>query len=86
MNKIRLDREGNSVKVGSHVKVIEIPDDLPKGLPDEDKSAINAQVGNTLIIEGFSENGFAELEFFDDLGNLHTIWINPNCLENIEKT
>ena len=80
----KFDRKNNLLKVGNQVMVIRIPQSLPEGLPEEDVIAINSQMGKTLIIEGFSENGDVELEFFDDFGHSHTIWIDASCLKKIE--
>ncbi len=76
-----IDRNKNTINIGDHVKVIEIPEWLPEGLPEKDQIAISAQVGRVLIVEGFGEDGSVELEFIDDAKHIHTIWVAPNCLE-----
>ncbi len=71
----------NSLCVGDMVLVNEIPGTLLAGLPIEDQVAISLQKGKIVELLGFDDYGFAELDFFDDSGNLHTIWIEPTALE-----
>lgn len=81
MNQVHFDRNKNPITIGDHIRIIEIPEGLPEGLPEEDQVAIYAQVGKVLVVQGFEMDGSAELEFVDDAGHIHTIWINPNYLE-----
>lgn len=81
MNQALVDCHGCPIVVGDSVKVIDIPAWLPQGLPEEDQIAIWSQIGKTLVIQGFSEDGDAELEFADNDGHIHTIWIALHCLE-----
>lgn len=81
MQMHRLDRNGNPIAAGDNVRVVEIPAQLPCGLPQEDQLAIRQQVGRTLIIAAFNEDGHAELEFIDGSGCMHTIWLAPCFLE-----
>ncbi len=80
MRQDPLDRNKKPIAVGDSVKVVEIPARLPQGLPNEDQIAIYEQIGKELIIQGFNQDGHAELEFVDSSGYLHTIWIEPQCL------
>lgn len=84
MNQTLVDCHGNPLDVGDSVKVIDIPAWLPQGLPEEDQIAICSQIGKTLIIQGFNGDGDAELEFVNNNGHIHTIWIKPHCLEKIQ--
>ena len=83
MYQAPLDRNHKPIVAGDNVKVVEIPARLPVGLPREDQIAIHAQHGKTLTIQGFDQNGYAELEFVDSAGHVHTILIEPYCLEKI---
>ena len=85
MSQTHLDRNQNLVIDGDHVKIIDIPERLTAGLPKEDVVAINSQVGKVLIVQGFEKNGSVELEFIDDAGHFHTIWIEPSCLLRIAR-
>lgn len=81
MRQVSLDRNKKPIAVGDSVKVIEIPVRLPQGLPEEDQIAIRDQIGKVSIIQGFNQDGYAELEFIDNAGHIHTIWIESHCLE-----
>jgi len=83
MNQSSIDQHGSPIVVGDRVKVVKIPTRLPQGLPEEDQIAIYSQIGKTLIIQGFNEDNNAELEFTDNDGHIHTIWIKPDCLEKM---
>lgn len=85
MQKNSCDCNGNSITVGDSVKLVSIPVRLLEGLLQDDQIAIHAQLGRILIIEGFDLNSYAELEFFDAAGYIHTIWIEPCYLEKFEK-
>ncbi len=76
-----VDRNDKPIAAGDSVKVIEIPALLPQGLPEEDQIAIHAQLGKVLIVQGFNQSGYVELEFVDVAGYIHTIWIGSHCLE-----
>jgi hypothetical protein len=58
---------------------------LPPGfvddLPDEDQRALLAVVGKLIALNGYDEDGRAELEFVDHEGVDHTIWINPQFID-----
>lgn len=64
-------------------RIVDIPEEIPEGLPEEDQIAIRAQVGKIMVIQDFNNDGAAELEFVDDAGHIHTIWIDPDCLAYI---
>ena len=67
--------------IGDTVLIKRIPEALLIDLPEEDQEAIRACAGQLLSISGFDVYGQAEIEFFDLQGNLHTIWIQTDCLE-----
>jgi hypothetical protein len=54
---------------------------LPPGfvddLPDDDQRALLAAVGKLVALNGYDEDGRAELEFVDHEGVDHTIWLDP---------
>jgi hypothetical protein len=84
MNKYPLkpiDRDGNKIVQGSKVVFLEAPITLLKGLPLEDQQAISRQVEKILQVQGFNEYGHAELEFVDDDGTMHFIWVEPVVLK-----
>lgn len=81
MRNAIVDRNDKPIVAGDSVKIIEIPALLPQGLPEEDQIAIHTQLGEVLIVQGFSQSGDIELEFFDVAGHIHSIWIESHCLE-----
>jgi len=78
--KASLDSVGRILSSNDNVLINRIPDDLLKELLVEDQEAIKKCVGKRLIISGFDSNGNAEIEFIDEQGHQHTIWIASNCL------
>jgi hypothetical protein len=62
---------------------------LPRGfvddLPDEDQRALLEQVGKPVVLNGYDEDGRAELEFADRAGTFHTIWVEPKFIESKAK-
>lgn len=75
------DHAGQRLEIGDQIVVRAIPQELIHDLPEEDVEAINSQIGKTLVISGFSEYGYVELDFVDSLDRMHTIWIEPAYLE-----
>jgi hypothetical protein len=64
---------------GRSVILTSLPPGLLNGLPSEDQSAIQAIVGRPITFVGFT-HGQAELEFFDEDGDGHTIWVAPSFI------
>jgi hypothetical protein len=61
-----------------------VPEHLLDGLPDEDQVAIRAAIGKPVTLVGHDEDGRAILEFSDETGDMHTIWVDPASLEPID--
>jgi hypothetical protein len=76
-----VDAHGKAIQTGDPVVLRDVPDQLLDGLPEEEQKAIRAQKNRTLKVVAFDESGYAELEFTDAGGMLHTIWVEPRCLE-----
>jgi hypothetical protein len=62
---------------GDLVVLLSVPASLLKGLPEEDQRAIQSAIGTTVIFAGMSYEQ-AELEFKDNAGDDHTIWVDSN--------
>ena len=75
-----LDQFGQPVVAGDEVVLSEAPAVLLNGLPEEDQIAIKAQVGKKLKLNEFDAFGNAELEFIDQAGVIHFIWVEPKYL------
>lgn len=80
---MRKDINGSDLSIGDLATVRAIPPELLSGLPEEDQKAISAQLGSTLSIDSFSPQDEAELEFVDDQGTHHTIWLAGAHLERL---
>jgi len=75
-----IDALGKTIATGDKVLFKIAPEWLLNDLPIEDQSAIKAQEGKPMEIIGFSEYGYAEMEFTSIDGNFHTIWVKPEEL------
>ena len=75
------DSNGEPIRKHDVLTMTRAPEDLTRGLPPEDQSAIRDQVGSTVVVVGFDDHGNVEVEFSDRGGTLHTIWIEPACLQ-----
>jgi hypothetical protein len=58
----------------------EAPDSLLNGLPLKDQMAIKAVVGKPVVLVSI-DNGEAELDFVDDDGYGHTIWVADDLIK-----
>jgi hypothetical protein len=54
---------------------------LPPGWLDNHQAAITAIVGKPISFLGYDQDGRAELEFTDEQGTFHTIWLQPRFVE-----
>jgi len=77
------DKNGTSLKIGDYVTFETATQELLYDLPIEDQHAIKAQIGNVFEIKGFNEQGNPELEFEDETGVLHTIWVENTCVMKV---
>jgi len=61
-----------------------IPKELPLGftddLPEEDQRAISAVVGKPILLNKYERDGRAELEFTDNEGVGHFIYVDPKFI------
>jgi hypothetical protein len=74
------------MKVGDSVRLVGVPNGL-EDYPDfPTKSTFERCVGKEFLIDGFNEQGMAELIIESVTGSLgETIWIEPQYLELILK-
>ena len=68
------------VKPGERVVLTELPAGLIDGLPEEDQRAIVEIIGKPVLLEGFDDDGRAELEFVDSEGTIHFIYVDPKLI------
>lgn len=69
-------------KPGDTVVLTGVPSGLPDGLPSEDQTAIVEAVGKPVLLVGY-EDGRAELEFTDDHGTIHSIYVHPSFIRAV---
>lgn len=81
--KTIFDSNHNSLSEGDNVQLLSASEDLLRGLPLSDQSAIQDQVNKIMAIQSFNEYGHVELEFTDVNGNMHFIWVEPKDVEKV---
>lgn len=59
---------------------------FPDGLPHEDQQALQDVVGKSVILNGYDEEGRAELEFCDKQGLRHFIYVDPRFIRAIDSS
>jgi hypothetical protein len=66
-----------NMQPGDLVVLISVPSVLFSGLPEEDQAAIRSVIGKQVKFAGIAY-GQAEIEFKDDRGDEHTIWVDAD--------
>ena len=69
----------HNLKPGGKVILAEVPTGLLTDLPSEDQKAILEIIGKPILFVGL-DDGRAELEFTDDEGVIHFIYVDPKFL------
>jgi len=80
---IPADRNGSPLAIGDSVIFKHASEGLLRGLPSGDQLAIRNQEGNALEIIGFNDQGNPELEFVDESGVRHSIWVENSNIEKV---
>jgi hypothetical protein len=68
---------------GDSVVLEKVPLGLLDGLPKEDQQSISEIVGKPIRLNKYDEDGRAELEFTDQLGVIHYIYVRPEFLRSV---
>lgn len=68
------------MKAGQEVVLKALPQGFTDDLPPEDQNAIWAVIGQPIRLNGYDADGRAELEFRDDQGIIHFIYVDPKFL------
>jgi hypothetical protein len=71
------DASEHKPKPGSKVILTKLPPGLIDGLPARDQEAIAGAVGRTILLVEYDIYGRAELEFRDQEGVIHFIYVSP---------
>jgi hypothetical protein len=65
------------LKPGQKVLLKTLPRGFIDDLPPEDQRAISEAVGKPVVLNGYGEDGRAELEFTDREDVIHFIYVDP---------
>jgi hypothetical protein len=68
---------------GQKVILIGLPEGFVGDLPEDDQRAITAMIGRPITLNGHEEDGRAELEFTDDQGVIHMIFVDPRFIGSL---
>jgi hypothetical protein len=74
----------NGPEPGTNVVLKSVPPGLLHGLPRSDQEAITAIVGQAVRLVLYDDVGRAELEFTDQRGDIHYIYVKPEYLRPVE--
>lgn len=77
------DRNGNSLKRGDTVKLIDLPLELFLGRTEPEQNILRAEIGNTHFIQNINQHGKIKLVFYDEDGTSHSILISASCVARI---
>jgi hypothetical protein len=72
------------MKPGQKVILTALPPGFLDDLPEEDQRAISAVVGTRIRLRGFDDVGRAELEFQEQNGTFHTIFVARKFIQPID--
>ena len=73
-SKRRRPMPGDTVVLG------ELPRGLLDGLPEEDQQAISEITGKPVRLNEYDNDGRAELEFIDQEGTIHFIYVSEQAI------
>ena len=71
-------------KPGEMVVLTKLPPGFLDDLPKEDQLAISSVVGQAIILNRYDEDGRAELEFTEENGTIHFIYVSPTFVRRAE--
>lgn len=71
-----------NLQPGDLVIILAVPPTLLSGLPEDDQIAIRSVIGKPVKFAGLAY-GQAEVEFRDNNGDEHTIWIDADQIRPV---
>ncbi len=77
------NRKLTDPKLGELVKLKLVPPDLLENLPIADRKAILRASSSPKRLIEYDEVGRAGLDFTDDNGIIHIIYVNPDLLDSV---
>jgi len=69
---------------GTKVVLMSLPPGFLNDLPRHDKHAISGIVGKPILLVEYDDDGRAELEFTDESGVVHYIYVKPEFIRRVE--
>ncbi|MGB2590491.1 MAG: hypothetical protein WA853_02495 [Candidatus Acidiferrum sp.] len=69
-------------KPGEMVLLTGLPTGFLSDLPREDQLAISDILGKEIRLNRYDEDGKAELEFKDNKGTIHFVFVNPEFVKS----
>lgn len=72
-------QSGRFPKPGEMVVFTKLPSGFLDDLPAEDQRAFSDVLGKPVLLHEYDEDGRAELEFADQHGVIHFIYLDPQC-------
>ena len=75
-------RSDEQPKPGEMAVLTELPPGFLNDLPTEDERAISEVVGKPILLNEYDEDGRAELEFTDQHGVIHCIYVRAEFLRS----
>jgi hypothetical protein len=79
-----MPRPGGKPKPGDQVVLIALPPGFLDDLPPEDQRAIGQVVGKEVLLSEYDEYGRAELEFTEENGTIHYIYVSPEFIKGAQ--
>jgi hypothetical protein len=70
-------------KPGEMVILTGLPAGFVDDLPPEDQKAITQIIGQPVRLEGFDDDGRAEVEFTDSKGVFHFLYVDPRFIRPV---
>src|SRR5215471_3185827 len=75
-----MDPREDRPQPGTKVVLVSLPPGFLNDLPRDDTRAISEMVGKPIILVEYDDDGRAELEFTDESGVLHYIYVKPEFI------
>ena len=76
-----MDSKPTKPKPGDLAVLMKAPRGLLEGLPEDDQKAISETIGKPIKVVGYDDAGRVELEFTDNGGVIHSIYVNPSVIK-----
>jgi hypothetical protein len=79
----RRDPPNTRLKPGQKVLLKALPKGFLDDLPHEDKQAISDAMDKPILLRNYDSSGRAELEFTDEHGVIHFVYVDPKFLGRV---